>query len=500
MKSTKIAFLILLILFVPGMSSSIGYVSSTMNTTVFDSSQLGQYPDSVYIEDVPYVWQEVNGYCMSAALSMVIQSMGMDLDLHDLFVGMGTGFSALYMGVDETRYFFPGVLIRQPVYLQFFADLYGLELTTYANRSEPFGSFGASIYDMLGLQILDYANSSTQSPFDVIRESISAGIPLAIAADLYYLPPLDYDIYRQYGAPLTPGGTAHAITIVGYNDITQEIYIQDPGVGLFEDDFGYPEDGRWNYTMQYDAFETAWSSAGYLTFRVSSSSDPVDDFNTRLGRYICNRLRGDRTDYFEGVENYYFLSPGMTAFSGMALDLTVECISDYARYFKEVDKPQALLNLGHISEMFMTIQYHGFRGALDSIPGILSDVDLTEFVDAADDALSHFEVLTSNSSLASGFGVISRNTLFFSTFEEIAYDFQTSGNLEESIAHQQDQLDEIRDHLFAIAEAWEAAADVLEATLQLQSGDSVDGSLLILFSGAGVIVLIVIILFLRRKK
>jgi hypothetical protein len=500
MNSVKVTSILLLILLVTVTSSPVGVDYSTINTTSFQSSKLGQHPTSAYIANVPYVWQEVNGYCMSAALSMVLQSMGMNLDLHDLFVTMGTGFSALYMGVDETRYFIPGVLIRQPVYFQFFTDLYGLELTTYANRSEAFGSFGASMYDMLGLQILDYANSSTQAPFDVIRESISAGIPLAIAADLYYLPPHDYDIFRQYGAPLTPGGTAHAITIVGYNDISRDIYIQDPGVGLFEDDFGYPEDGRWNYTMPYDSFETAWRSAGYLTFRVSSSAGPADDFNTRLGRYICNKLCGDRTDYFEGVENYYFLSPGMTAFSGMAYDLTVQCISDYARYFKEVDKSAALKNLGHISEMFMTIQYHGFRGALNSIPRILSDVDLVAFIDAADDALPHFEVLTSNSSLTSGVGVISRNTLFFSTFEEIATNFQTSGDLEESISQQQEQLDDIRGHLFAIAEAWEAAADVLEVTLQLQSGDSVDGSLLILFSGAGVIVLIVIILFLTRKK
>ncbi|MDH4214872.1 MAG: BtrH N-terminal domain-containing protein, partial [Candidatus Thorarchaeota archaeon] len=241
---SKYKVVLMLLLLLPIVSSPV--IMETTNTvpdqrTVF---QVSQTPVAAYIPDVPYVWQEVNGYCMSAALSMVLQSMGMDLNFHDLFVSMGTGFSAIYIGIDESRMFLPGVLIRQPEYFQFFCDLYGLEFTTYIDTRESFGSEGAFNYDRLGVDYIDYRNSSMESQFDVIRQTIAAGYPLAIAADIFYLPPDDYDDFRSYGAPLDANGIAHAITIVGYNDTSEEIYIQDPGVGLFEDKYGYPEDDR----------------------------------------------------------------------------------------------------------------------------------------------------------------------------------------------------------------------------------------------------------------
>ena len=465
-----------------------------------ETNQISQIPDAYYIQDVPYVWQEVNGYCASAAISMVLQSMGMDLDLHDLFSAMGTGFSAMYVGIDQSRTFYPGVLIRQPEYLQFFFDLYGLEFTTYLDTREPFGWGGADNYDRLGVEYIDFANSTTPAPLDIVRDTISSGIPLAVAVDLYYLPPEDYADYKQYGAPLDAWGVAHLVTIAGYNDTSHEIYIQDPGVGLFGDDAGYPDDGRWNYTMSYVNFNRAWKSAGYVTFKITQGTGPIDNFEERLGEYLVERLRGDRSEYFKEFDAFY-LSPGKSAFSGLGLDLTVDSIAEYARYFKEVNKDEALLSLGHSSEMFLTIQYHGYLHGLDTIQDIFPEVDLTAFIDAADDALPHFEVLTCNESIQTLVGIKSRDTLLFSTFEDIALDFQSSGNLEESIRNHQDGLGEIRDHLFCIANCWDAAADALEETLNLHdNAEPLSGSMQIVIGGSVVIILILAICLVRRRK
>jgi len=495
--------IVLLILLFPTASTTCGLEVSAPGPIQSEIFQISQTPDAVYLADVPYVWQEVNGYCMSAALSMVLQSMGMDLTLHDLFSAMGTGFSAMYIGIDNARNFYPGILIQQPRYLEFFSQLYGLEMTRYLDTREAFGSNGAYMFDVNEVDYIDYANSTISSPFDVVRETLSSGIPLTVAVDIYYLPPEDYDDFKQYGAPLDTSGSSvsHAVTITGYNDTSQEIYIQDPGVGLFEDNYGYPDDGRWNYTMSYIDFDRAWQSAGYVTFKVTQETSQVEDFEERLGEFLLERLRGDRTHYFEGRENFYYLSPGKTAFSGLGLDLSVDCIAEYARYFLEVNKDEALLSLGHITEMFLTIQYHGYHHGLDTIQDILPGLDLADFIDAADDAIPHFEVLTCNESVQSVVGAISRNTLLFSTFEEIASDFQSSGDLEGSIGNYQEGLDEIRAHLFAIADSWDAAADALEIALDLPDDtEPLEGSIPIVIGGAGVIILVVAICFVRRRK
>ncbi|MHA1390334.1 MAG: C39 family peptidase [Candidatus Thorarchaeota archaeon] len=494
----KVAFLMLLLL--PFVSNPVGLEITNTELVPNEDFQVSQTPDAVYIPDVPYVWQEVNGYCMSAALSMVLQSMGMNMEFHDLFVGMGTGFSTLYVGVDQIRNLYPGVFIQQPAYFEFFCDLYGLEQTAYIDTREPFGSGGAYNYDRYGVEYIDYAHSSA-SPFDVLRETISSGVPLTIAADLFYLPPTDYDDIRQYSAPLDANGIAHAITVVGYNDTSHEIYIQDPGVGLFEYNHGYPEDGRWNYTMSFFDFNRAWQGAGYYALKVEQGTGPVDDFEVRLGKYILDKIRGNRTRYFEGLENFFYLSPGKSAFSGFGLDLTVDCIAEYARWFQEVNKDEALLSLGHITEMFLTIQYHGYLNALDSIQEILPGLDLTEFIDAAEDAIPHFEVLTSDLSIIISVGTIFRDTLLFSTFEDIALDFQSSGDLEGSIGNHQDRLDEIRTHLFAIADSWDAAADALEKALDLPIDmEPLEGSIPVVIGGSAVIILAVAICLVRRRK
>ena len=498
---TKYKVTFLLILLLPLVTSPIGMDKSSVELYQGEVFQVSQIPDAVYISDVPYVWQEVNGYCMSAAISMVIQTMGMDLGFHDLFVAMGTGFSAMYIGIEQTRILYPGVMIQQPAYFDFFGDLYGLEMTQYIDSREPFGSQGAYNFERYDADYIDLRNSTVSTPFDIIRETIASGVPLAVAVDPYYLPPNDYDDIRRYSAPLEENGVAHAITIVGYNDTSQVIYIQDPGVGLWGDDWGYPEDGRWNYTMSYVDFDRTWQSAGYFALKIMPGTGPSADFEERLGEYLIERLRGDRSQYFEGIENFFFISPGKSAFSGLGLDLTVDCIADYARYFQEVDKDEVLLSLGHISEMFLTMQYHGYRNALDSIQDILPGVELTEFIDAADDAFPYFEVLTSNESITTLVGAKFRDTLLFSTFEDIAVDFQTSGDLEGSISNHQDGLDEIRSHLFAIADAWGAAADALEETLNLPDDvEPLGDSMPVVIGGSVIIILVVVFCLVRRRK
>ncbi|MHA3964751.1 MAG: C39 family peptidase, partial [Candidatus Thorarchaeota archaeon SMTZ1-45] len=401
--------------------------------------------------------------------------------------------------VDETMTFFPGVMVRQISWFEFFMDLYGLEMQFYLDSSTDYGWNAMQMLAPLNYEITDYAQSGLITPQNVVRESIDNGYPLAISVDTYYLPVEDWDIIRDYVGPMQPGGAGHAIVIVGYNDTAQRVQVYDPGVGLLGENYGYPDDGRWNYSMTYSQLDDAWRSAGYVTFRVSNGTGPRDDFEEKLALYITQRLLGNRTSYFEGSENFFYLGTGANAFRGMGLDMTLEAIRDYCFNYLEVDKPTAIRVLGHNLEVMMTMQYLAFRSSLDSLSDLLPSKNLEPFLEAASEALPHMEALSHNASITSGIDIIARDTLLYNTFFGIASSFEISHDLDYSINEFSNELEEIATHLSAIADAWEIAGHTLSQELN-ESGSILNDNIVIVIGGGVTILIIGVILVVWRRK
>jgi hypothetical protein len=63
---------------------------------------------AAYLEDIPYVWQEVNGFCHWSSLSMALQFLGLPMNLYDVFAITGIGLSAVYIHLGDTRIFVSG--------------------------------------------------------------------------------------------------------------------------------------------------------------------------------------------------------------------------------------------------------------------------------------------------------------------------------------------------------------------------------------------------------
>jgi hypothetical protein len=494
LRRSKMHFFILLVLLL-----SIASLSVDRNIIVDVSVQETSFTMSQDISGVPYVWQEVNGFCFPSALSMVLQSMGYDLSLYDILAASGAGFSMVSISFDEALTFLPGVMVRQIPWFEFFTDLYGLNMQFYLDSSTEYGWNAKQILQGWGSDYIDYSDSASISPITVMRESIDAGYPLAISVDTYYLPVEDWDVIRNYVGPLEPGGVGHAIVIVGYNDTAQKVRVYDPGVGLIGDTYGYPDDGRWNYTMPYDTLHDAWGSAGYVTFKISNGTGPITDFEDRLTSYITQKLLGNRSAYFEGYENYFYLSAGADAFRGMALDLNLKAIKDYCTYYLEVQKSTAMRMLGHNIEVMMTMQYLAFRSSLNVLPDLLPSKDLAQFLAVANEALPHMEVLSHNASITSGIEIKSRDTLLYNTFFGMASNFESSYDLDGAISEYSDELDEISTHLIAIADAWRAAGEFLAD--ELDKPLSPPGNDLMIVIGGGVVVLVIgLVIIIWRKK
>ncbi|MFW9944892.1 MAG: hypothetical protein ACFFB7_07835, partial [Candidatus Sifarchaeia archaeon] len=240
-------------------------------------------------------------------------------------------------------------------------------------------------------------------------------------------------------------------------------------------------------------------TAGYATFRVSNGSGPVSDFEERLAAHISQRMVGNRSAYFEGYENFFYLGTGADAFRGMGLDMTLETIRDYCYNYMEVDKPQAIRNLGHNLEVMMTMQYHAYRGALISLPDLLPSVNLGVFLDEASQALPHMEALSHNASITSGIDIIGRDTILYNTFFGMAESFESSHNLDGAINEFTEELGEIAGHFFAIADAWKTAGEILYDELGLYPEIPLESLLLIVGGGTGAFAVGAVLVIWRRR-
>ena len=133
MRITKLASSTLAIIIVAMLVIPIGGTSNDVNVNTPGLN----FSLSEEVTDVPYVWQEVNGFCFPSALSMVLQSMGLDLSLYDILAACGAGFSMVSISTNEALLFSPGVMVRQLPWIEFFTDLYGFSSDSSSSVAVP---------------------------------------------------------------------------------------------------------------------------------------------------------------------------------------------------------------------------------------------------------------------------------------------------------------------------------------------------------------------------
>ncbi|MFW9984826.1 MAG: C39 family peptidase, partial [Candidatus Odinarchaeota archaeon] len=239
-----------------------------------------------HVDDVPYVWQEINGFCLWAALSMVFQHAGAPLDLANLFAVSGVGFSSVYVRDTGVAYYRPGVWFRQVPPVGYVSEQYGLNCTFFIDPNSGLGTGTVLYLDAIGANYTPITGES--EAFALLQNAIDEGHPLALWTDPYYLPAVDYDIVRELNITADVSLSGHAIVAVGYNDTAGTAQIMDPGVGAFGDElYGYPTDGRWYYSINYTDLNDAWSALGYGSFLIKPGSEPVEDFEDQLANMVC---------------------------------------------------------------------------------------------------------------------------------------------------------------------------------------------------------------------
>ncbi|MFW9834245.1 MAG: hypothetical protein ACFFEK_09640 [Candidatus Thorarchaeota archaeon] len=450
--------------------------------------------ESGEVTGVSYVWQELNGFCYSATLSMALQSIGVQLDLSEVFAASGMGFSAGYIRYDDIWTFLPGPSYRQQSTLETMADLLGFEVEFYMDPSSTdLGPPFAMILDLYNVTWTEI--DGWDEAYQHLKNGIDSGFPVEIYVNLQNLPASDYDIVRDLG--ITDPNPTHSVLVTGYNETSSTAQIMDPGIGVLGDPAQYPDDGSWFYEISFSSLNQAWLGF-YATTIIKPGSGIPEDFTSKLANYILDRLRGDRASYAPDSDEVFFWNFGSNAFRAMAADLTTTGLSSFMDEFDEYDlhtKSIILQDLGLQIEGMLTQQYVSYRAAIDALQIVLPDLDLQTFVSEAKSALEHFELFSDNSTVNTPF-YTGGEKIVTKTFENVVYQYEhvLNGDLSAAVTLYEDDLAEIQNHLTAIANVWDAAADALERALQ---GENTFPILLLSTSIAGVVLLVIVLI--RRR-
>jgi hypothetical protein len=471
---------------------------STVNTTPLSiSSPFSPSADGI-LPSTSYVWQEINGLCAWAALAMAMQYAGADLDLHDVLAASSVGFSFAYFHINDTILMFPGALYTQAEPTKFIADLYGLNYTLYIGSDIPYLDQNVQVWESEGLTI-GVINSKDEA-FDLMKKTIDSGFPLLISVDPTWLPASDYDILRE--GDLSGGG--HAVLVVGYNDTSGIATIIDPGVGSFGDSFGYPYDGRGNYTeVTYTALDNAWSNRYYISNTLTPLGGPLMNIDNQLGPLIRDKLLGVGIIYSPASANAYYGNFGEAAFRKMSEDMTAEGLKSYLSVFDGIQneiffKAAVIMFIGLGLESQVTLQYLSYRAALASLPSIMSETNLTGFVEAGRRALPFFAQLADNSTLIYPTNITKATGYVATTFKGIAEAFNSTGDIDSAFAPYESDLDNISAALLGVADAWRDAGNAL---VQIWPNDFLSQyGAVIAFASGGIAVAFILLIWWLRKK
>ncbi|MFW9919426.1 MAG: C39 family peptidase [Candidatus Thorarchaeota archaeon] len=448
-----------------------------------------------HIDGVPYVWQEINGYCYWASVDMALQYAGLNLDLGGFFAASGIGFSSVYIMIDDLQMFMSGSSFRQQQQIPYIAELLGLDYIAYFDSNSEWIQIVAPYWSDWGFNF-ELIDGSVEA-LDKLRDLIDTGYPAVLWVDPYWLPAEDYVDLRSVFSPQDPAAPAsgHAIVVTGYNDTSETVEIMDPGVGAFGENYGYPSDGRYFYTANYTTLDLAWKTLGYGTIAFMSG-DTVENQEERIGAFIANRLLGNATSYASDLEDLFFAGFGESAFRGLSLDTTKDGIKNYlGEHNDTADWPYVLAITGLSHESYMSLQYPAYRSALEALPSLMPSYDVTEVVELGRAAYPHMVALSNNASLVDLYYTYNGSELT-RTYFGIAERYQETEDIDVALDEFSEDIESLTEHFLGIADAWQAAGEALESVLE--DADSV----LFMLVGIGTLTMSIfaVLVVVRRRR
>ena len=134
----------------------------------------------------------------------------------------------------------------------------------------------------------------------------------------------------------------------------------------------------------------------------------------------------------------------------------------------------------------------------NSFSGPITDIDLDDFVSAAQQALPHMSALSSNATLINPNNLTVIEGLLSTTFRDISVMYNDTGDLGLTLSEYSDELAEISSHFLGVADAWLAAGNAL-AVIWSNNPFVIFGPWIIMGTAAVVITILYVIYYVRGK-
>jgi hypothetical protein len=266
---------------------------------------------AVLITGVPFVWQEVDGFCHYASQGMLFNSLGYSHTVEEVVETNLVPYSPIYFGNQFAGY--AGVFVCQTI--------------TDMEWNGAIRNLGCS------LEVL----SGWSSYLVRLKDLVDSGVPAETSVDPYYLPQPDWDPLREYGIH-----SGHGVVVVGYGD--SAVVMNDPGVGLAipgEEALPDPHLRGKNVVVPLDLFRLAVEQTlgtSFLLLSYEPEGTPVTRDALLLSSLDVGlkRLAGDTSAYDPALVQY--LQPaspafGREAFEVAAQDMSTQTFEAWYQYF-----------------------------------------------------------------------------------------------------------------------------------------------------------------------
>ncbi len=484
---------------------SIIVLSPITNTTSISDYQ----PDNVFYElnntdtsqyiisDVPYVWQEINGLCAWAALTILFQHMGINVTLDQILDVSGVGFAFYYLRADPTLLFYPGPLGSQIPDTQYLADTFGLDVTWYFGEdTEGIGQL-KSVIEQQGMNVT--VLSSFVDGLDQLKREMANNTPLLISVN-----PLRFSTIRDYQILDLPPDTiaAHGVVAIGYNDT--HIFINDPGVGSFGPDYGYPTDKRGIAApIPIEDFQLAWQDRSLFAMKLHPRSDypQSDEFlRSQTIERIISKLEGDYRAYAYAPFTMWL---GADAFVQMGNDLQPSefeaMLTSWDVYFG--DRTQLVNTLPAIKSAYLgslSLTYEAMNRAATDLFTLLHGLSqYTPALNSLTKILSDFETLVDSAVLKYSNDESKRTlTLFDNIFDLVVQALNEGKSIEQAIQTAIPHLEALSLQIANIGDSLTDFSSSLKAIHSTSTKLNIQSILQITLLGGVIVIMVVIV---KRK-
>jgi len=493
--------IILFLLFIVNLTSIYNVSAITQNEIIaFKGRRI--VPDEYQIPDVPYIWQEVNGFCAWASLAMIFQYLGVDITLPQIFDVSGLGYAFYYLRADPTLLFLTGSLGSQLPDTEFLAATYGVEMEWYFSADTPGVGQLKTILRQRGVNVTTL-NTFTEG-LNFLKKELADNIPIMLSVN-----PLRFTTIRDYQVLGIPPTTlaAHGVVAVGYN--STHIFINDPGVGSIGIEYGYPTDQRGTYAaIPLEDFQLAWEDRGLIAAKFNTKDgfnlDPEIHRSQTLERIIA-KLDGDYKAYAYSQVSMWL---GAEAFIKMGEDLQADefqvMLDSWDQYFGN-NRTKLVSTLTDVKPQYigtMTLVHETMNRAATDLAELLQGLSqYTDALDILDSTLTKFDGLLDFSTLQYPANATQRitSTLFDDAFDPVIQALSDEKSLDESVPIAAPQFEALSTQIKELGISLQTFSTALKDAQSISSGFQLITSLQLALLG-GIIVVVVIVVWRKVIK